>query len=99
MIRAVTTIVHIIVYCFTQMDSYNFAQPLDAQQKIIPEGDVTLKRMSGAALCQIIKLRKDTCSENKARERLDRLNYCGYNSLLSSIESSFIYVMLSIHMS
>jgi len=49
-IQAVTRVVHSLVYDFTQSKSYNFVQPVDFQQKILPEHDVTLYRMSGAAL-------------------------------------------------
>lgn len=70
-IRAVTGIVHSLVYDFTQSESYNLAKPVDqVQQSILPEDDVTLYRMSGAALCQMIKLRKDTLSEKKGKRKL-----------------------------
>ena len=45
-IRAVIGIVQSLVYDFAQSESYNFAQPVDVQQKILPEDDVTLYRMS-----------------------------------------------------
>ena len=44
-IRAVTGIVHSPVYNFAQSESYNFAQPVDVQEKILPEDDDTLFRM------------------------------------------------------
>ena len=69
-IRAVTGIVHSLVYDFAQSESYSFAQPVDVQQKILPEDDVTLYRMSGAGLCQMIKLRKDTLSEKKGKRKM-----------------------------
>ena len=69
-IRALTGIVHSLVYDFAQSESYNFAQPVDVQQKILPEDDVTLYRMSGAALCQMIQLRKDTLSEKKGKRKV-----------------------------
>ena len=68
-IRAVTGILHSLVYDFAQTESYNFSQPLQIQQDITPEDDVTLFRMSGAALCQMIKLRKDTLSEKKGKRK------------------------------
>ena len=69
-IRAVTGIVHSPVYNFAQSESYNFAQPVDVQEKILPEDDDTLFRMWGAALCQMIKLRKDTLSEKKGKRKI-----------------------------
>ena len=68
-IRAVTGILHSLVYDFAQTESYNFSQPLDVHQDITPEDDVTLYRMSGAALCQMIKLRKDTLSDKKGKRK------------------------------
>ena len=68
-IRAVTGILHSLVYDFAQTESYNFSQPLDIHQDITPEDDVALYRMSGAALCQMIKLRKDTLSEKKGKRK------------------------------
>ena len=69
MIRAVTGILHSLVYDFPQTESYNFSQPLRIQQDITPEDDAALFRMSGAALCQMIKLRKDTLSETKGKRK------------------------------
>ncbi|PFX14947.1 hypothetical protein AWC38_SpisGene20862 [Stylophora pistillata] len=70
-IRAVTGIVHSLVYDFAQSESYNLAKPVDqVQQSILPEDDVTLYRMSGAAFCQMIKLRKDTLSEKKGKRKV-----------------------------
>lgn len=69
-IRAVTGIVHSLVYDFAQSESYNLAKPVEVQQSILPEDDVTLYRMSGAALCQVIKLRKDTLSEKKGKRKV-----------------------------
>lgn len=68
-IRAVTGILHSLVYDFAQAESYNLAQPPDIKQAITPEDDVSLYRMSGAALCQMIKLRKDTLSEKKGKRK------------------------------
>ena len=67
--RAVTGILHSLVYDFAQPESYNFSQPLQIQQDITPEDDVALFGMSEAALCQMIKLRKDTLSEKKGKRK------------------------------
>ena len=68
-IRAVTGILYSLVYDFAQTASYDLSQPLHIQQDITPEDDVALFRMSGAALCQMIKLRKDTLSEKKGKRK------------------------------
>ena len=68
-IRAVKGILHYLVYDFAQTESYNFSQPLHIQQDITPEDDVALFRMSGADLCQMIKLRSDTLSEKKGKRK------------------------------
>ena len=54
MIRAVTGILHSLVYDFAQTEAYNFAQPKDVPHIIKCEDDVGLYRMSGAALCQMV---------------------------------------------
>ena len=56
-IRAVTGILHSLVYDFAQTEDTT------------PEDDVALFRMSGAALCQMIKLRKDTLSKKKGNRK------------------------------
>ena len=66
-IRAVTGILHSLVYDFAQTEAYNFAQPKDVPHIVKPEDDVALYRMSGAALCQMMRLRKDTLSEKKGK--------------------------------
>ena len=66
-IRAVTGILHSLVYDFAQTEAYNFAQPKDVPHIIKPEDDVALYRMSGAALCQMVRLRKDTLSQKKGK--------------------------------
>ena len=45
----------------------NFAQPKDVPHIIKREDDVALYRMFGAALCQMVRLRKDTLSEKKGK--------------------------------
>ena len=69
-IRSVTGIIHSLVYDFAQTESYSISQPLDVKQNVTPEDDVSLYRISGAALCQMIKLRKDTLSEKKGKRKL-----------------------------
>ena len=69
-IRAVTGILHSLVYDFAQTESYSASQPLDVQHNITPEDDVSLYRISGAALCQMIQLRKDTLSEKKGKRKI-----------------------------
>ena len=69
-IRTVTGIIHSLVYDFAQTESYSISQPLDVKQNVTPEDDVSLYRISGAALCQMIKLRKDTLSEKKGKGKL-----------------------------
>lgn len=59
-IWAVTGILRSLVYDFAQTELYNLAQLPDIKQAITPDNDVSLYRMSGVALCQMIKLRKDT---------------------------------------
>ena len=66
-IRAVTGILHSLVYDFAQTEAYNFTQPKDAPHIVKPEYNVALYRMSGAAICQMMKLRKDTLSEKKGK--------------------------------
>lgn len=66
-IRAVTGILHSLVYDFAQTEAYNFSQPKDVPYIVKPEDDVALYRMSGAALCQMMRLRKDTLSEKKGK--------------------------------
>ncbi|KAL9984460.1 hypothetical protein ACROYT_G006754, partial [Oculina patagonica] len=68
-IRAVTGILHSLVYDFAQTESYHLAQPPAIEQVITPEDDVSLYRMSGAALCKMIKLRKDTLAEKKGKRK------------------------------
>lgn len=63
-------ILHSLVYDFAQTESYSVSQPLDVRQNITPEDDVSLYRISGAALCQMIKLRKDTPSEKKVKRKI-----------------------------
>lgn len=88
-IRAVTGLLHSLVYDFAQTESYNFAQPPEIQQDVTPEDDVTLFRMSGAALCQMIKLRKDTVCQ-KRKESENQLMSAGnkWNSNLTFLLSS-----------
>ena len=66
-IRAVTGILHSLVYDFAQTEAYNFAQPKDVPHIIKREDDVALYRISGAALCQMVRLRKNTLSEKKGK--------------------------------
>ena len=66
-IRAVTGILHSLVYDFAQTEAYNFGQPKDVSHIIKREDDVALYRISGAALCQMVRLRKDTLSEKKGK--------------------------------
>lgn len=64
--RAVTGIVHSLVY-----DSYRLSEENDTSSAIIPQGDdLSLYRISGAALCNMIKLRKDTLSEKEGKRKL-----------------------------
>lgn len=51
-IRAVTGIIHSLVYDFAQTKSFSFSQPVDTSFSVTPEDDVALYRISGAALCQ-----------------------------------------------
>ena len=69
-IRAVTGIIHSLVYDFAQTKSFSFSQPVDTSFSVTPEDDVALYRISGAALCQMIKLRKDTLSGKEGRREL-----------------------------
>ena len=69
-IRAVTGIVHSLVYDCAQTDSYNLSKPDDEHQTIAPEDDVSLYRISGAALCNMIKLRQDTLSQGKGKRQI-----------------------------
>ncbi len=66
-IRAVTGILHSLVYDFAQIEAYNLAQPQDDPHIIKPEDDVALYHMYGAALCQMMRLRKDTMSKKKGK--------------------------------
>ena len=92
-IRAVTGIVHSLVYDFAQSESYNLAKPVDqVQQSILPEDDVTLYRMSGAALCQMIKLRKDTLSAKKGKRKVtsqSRIDMELDQDILEKLKQSF----------
>ena len=53
-------ILHSLVYDFAQTEAYNFAEAKDVLDIVKPEDDIALYRMSGAALCQMMRLRKDT---------------------------------------
>ena len=55
-IRAVTGIIQSLVYDFAQTKSFSFSQPVDTSFSVTPEDDVALYRISGVALCQMIKL-------------------------------------------
>ena len=50
-IRAVTGILHSLVYDFAQTESYNFAQSFEIQQGVTPEDDVTSSYKEDLALC------------------------------------------------
>ena len=65
--QSLDRLLHSLVYYFAQTEAYNFAQPKDVPHIVKPEDDVTLYRMSGAALCQMMRLRKYTLSKKKGK--------------------------------
>lgn len=69
-IRAVTGIIHSLVYDFAQTESYSCSQSDDLKQSVAAEEDTSLYRISGAALSQMIRLRKDTLSAKKGKRKI-----------------------------
>lgn len=73
--RGISAIVHSLVYDFAQSESYAshtsalFAKD-DDQNNVTPEDEVSLYRISGAALCRMIKLRRETLSNKKGRRHV-----------------------------
>ena len=68
--RAVTGMVQSLVYDFAQNESNRSSEDADMSNEVSPEDDVSLYRMSGAALCNMIKLRKDTLSGKEGKRKL-----------------------------